>query len=222
MNGTRSQERTQDREMQIRTFSVQGADGKLYEFTVRSEDANLLARMDRELNVNNRADLLFDYVQNYAGSRRLQVRVQEAEGGQWSSITDEDYIRNRMFQRDISPPRAEVSADEDRTTLTPTRTSTAATTRPVPVAEEAEAERHTYAIRIGNERYVFDFEGERPRDWADLVARQDGIVGGFGHYVGNSYVGVVGTEAALDQMFQKIREIMVARGSGGVSIEQIS
>jgi len=221
MNGTRSQERTQDREMQIRTFSVQGADGRLYEFTVRSEDAQLLARMDRELNVNNRADLLFDYVQSYAGTRRLQARVQEAEGGQWSAVTDTDYMRNRMFQRDISPASVtEVSAEAE--VITPSRTSAVAAARPVRVEEGAEAERHTYAIRIGNERYVFDFEGERPRDWADLVARQDGIVGGFGHYVGNSYVGVVGTEAALDQMFQKIREIMVARGSGGVSIEQLS
>lgn len=221
MNGTRSQER-QDREMQIRTFSVQGADGRLYEFTVRSEDANLLARMDRELNMNNRADLLFDYVQNYAGTRRLQVRVAEAEGGPWTAITDANYMRDRMFQRDISPASAAVTAEEERITATPSRTAAAAATRPVRVEEQAEAERHTYAVRIGNERYVFDFEGERPRDWADLVARQDGIIGSIAHYAGDSLAGRMDTQAALDQMFRKIREAMDARGRGGVTIEQLS
>lgn len=218
MNGTRSPE-MRDTEMPTRIFSVQGADGRIYEFTVRSENRELLKRIGEELYYNNRATSLFEFVQNYAGTRRLQVRVADAEGGPWTTVTDADYMRNRMFQRDISPPSAEVTAEEERITSTPHRTTA---TRPVRVEERPEAERHTYAIIVGNERYIFNFEGERPRDWADLFTRRNSIIGSIEHYAGDSLLGRMDAQNALDQMFNKIRSALEAGGPKAVKIELLS
>ncbi|MEW5996246.1 MAG: hypothetical protein AB1657_01480 [Candidatus Micrarchaeota archaeon] len=132
---------------------IEGIDGRTYEFTALGIDLNKMTR-----------DQLFDFVQDYAGTRKLTVELVREDGTRWA-YRSSDFLKNELFQKHIGFERVEMPAES------------ILAARPRRVAEERQ-EAALLTFWLGSDKYSVRFRGETlPGTYEEFVANRDKIAG---------------------------------------------